>query len=279
MRAKKASKTTIAALAGASLLAAPVAAACGAGPTYEQWASTDGAAGRINLDEVQQAFEQSQSATDFEERVNRIYEGDGIILIRVDQDGERLTLEGWEDLNSSRAIEDASDDLLFSIVRDSQNQHEMRGYGANGYYRSGFGAGDFLFTYMLLSAFNPLGGRYGYYTPTARYDSLSRDRAQYRNTSSYRTQVSRNTGYFDRQKSFAGSQYDQASKNVSQSRQTYLNSRKASGTFRSSSTGVRSNWGSSSRGSSLGRPGSGFIGGGGAARLIGFRRASAGGGD
>ena len=269
MRTKKASKTTIAALAGASLLAAPVAVACGAGPTYEEWAATDGAAGRINLDEVQEAFKSSDSATQFEERVNQIYEGDGVILIRIDQDGERMTLEGWEDLNSSKQIEDGDDDLLFSIVRDSQNEHEMRGYGANGYYHSGFGAGNFLFTYMLLSAFNPMGGGYYYYTPTSRYDTISRNRAQYRGTSSYRTQVSRNTGYFDRQKTFAGSRYDQASKNVSQSRQTYLNSQKSTGGFRSSSSGVRSGWGSS-----LGRSGSGFTGGGGGARLVGVRRAS-----
>ena len=269
MRTKKASKSTIAALAGASLLAAPVAVACGAGPTYEEWAATDGAAGRINLDEVQEAFKSSDSATQFEERVNQIYEGDGVILIRIDQDGERMTLEGWEDLNSSKQIEDADDDLLFSIVRDSQNEHEMRGYGANGYYHSGFGAGNFLFTYMLLSAFNPMGGGYYYYTPTSRYDTISRNRAQYRGTSSYRTQVSRNTGYFDRQKTFAGSRYDQASKNVSQSRQTYLNSQKSTGGFRSSSSGVRSGWGSS-----LGRSGSGFTGGGGGTRLVGVRRAS-----
>ena len=269
MRTKKASRTTIAALAGASLLAAPVAVACGAGPTYEEWAATDGAAGRINLDEVQEAFKSSDSATQFEERVNQIYEGDGVILIRIDQDGERMTLEGWEDLNSSKRIEDADDDLLFSIVRDSQNEHEMRGYGANGYYHSGFGAGNFLFTYMLLSAFNPMGGGYYYYTPTSRYDTISRNRAQYRGTSSYRTQVSRNTGYFDRQKTFAGSRYDQASKNVSQSRRTYLNSQKSTGGFRSSSSGVRSGWGSS-----LGRSGSGFTGGGGGTRLVGVRRAS-----
>ena len=276
MRTKKAGKTTIAALAGASLLAAPVAAACDAGPTYEQWASTDGAAGRINLDEVQDAFKNSDSATEFEERVNQIYEGDGIILIRIEQDGERMTLEGWEDLNSSQSIEDASDDLLFSIVRDDQNEHEMRGYGANGYYHSGFGAGNFLFTYMLLSAFNPMGGGYYYYTPTSRYDSLSRNRAQYRGTGSYQTQVSRNTGYFDRQKTFAGSRYDQASRNVSQSRQTYLNSQRTTGSFRNSSTGVRSSWGGGARGSSFGRSGSGFTGGGGGGtRLTGVRRAGA----
>ncbi len=252
-------------LAGVSLLAAPVAAACDSGPSYEDWAATDGAAGRINLDEVQEAFKKSNSATDFEKRVNEIYEGDGIVLIRVEQDGSRTTLEGWEDLDKSKEIEDSNDDRLFSIVKDN-DQHEMRGYGANSYYYRPFGAGDFLFTYMILSSFGP---RYAYYTPTTRYDTISRDRANYRNTSSYRNQVSKNTSYFNNQKTFAGSSYDQASKNISSSRQSYLNSQRSTGSFKSSATGVRSSWGSSSRSSSLGRSSTGFTGGGGALRLIG----------
>ena len=130
----------MAALAGASLLAGPVAVACSQEPTYEEWAATDGAAGRINLDEIQEAFKKSDNPTDFEKRVNEIYEGDGIVLIRVDQDGDRMTLEGWEDLDKSGEIADASDDRLFTIVRD-HDEHEMRGYGANGYYRSHFGGG------------------------------------------------------------------------------------------------------------------------------------------
>ena len=100
----------MAALAGASLLAGPVAVACSQEPTYEEWAATDGAAGRINLDEIQEAFKKSDNPTDFEKRVNEIYEGDGIVLIRVDQDGDRMTLEGWEDLDKSGTIEDASDE-------------------------------------------------------------------------------------------------------------------------------------------------------------------------
>ena len=263
-------KSTMAMLAGVSLLAAPVAAACDSGPSYEDWAATDGAAGRINLDEVQEAFKKSDSATDFEKRVNEIYEGDGIVIIRVEQDGSRTTLEGWEDLDKSKEIEDANDDRLFSIVKDN-DQHEMRGYGSNGYYHNSFGAGNFLFTYMILSSFGP---RYSYYTPVTRYDSISRNRSNYRNGTSYRNQVSKNTSYFNKQKSFAGSNYDQASKNVSSSRQSYLNSQRSTGNFKSSATGVRSSWGSSSRGSSFGRSSSGFTGGGGTLRLIGFQRAS-----
>ena len=47
-----------------------------------------------------------------------------------------------------------------------------------------------------------------------------------------------------------------------------------SGSYKSSSTGVRSSWGSTSRGSSFGRTSSGFTGGGGSARLTGFTRPS-----
>ena len=275
LQKKRTRKTTFALLAGASLIAGPAIAACGSsGPSYEEWAATDGAAGRINLDEVQQAFKDAESPTDFEKRVNEIYEGDGIVLIRVEQDGDYMNLEGWEDLNKSKQIEDASDDRLFSIVRNHNREHEMRGYGANGYYHHGFGAGDFLFTYMLLSAFSPGFGGYYYATDPYRYNTISRDRTNYRNSSSYRSQVSKNSGYFNKQKSFAGSSYDQASRNVSSSRQTYMNNQKTSGSFKSSSTGVRSSWGSTSRGSSFGRTSTGFTGGGGSARLTGFARPS-----
>ena len=266
----RAKRSTIALLAGTSLLAAPVAAACSSGPSYEEWAATDGAAGRINLDEVQNAFRESDSASDFEDRVNRIYEGDNIILIKVDQDGERTVLEGWEDLNKSKGIEDGSDDLLFSIVREAE-QHEMRGHGANGYYRNSFGAGNFLFTYLLLSS---LGPRYTYITQPTRYGSISRNRSTYRNSGSYQTQVSKNSRYFRNQRTFAGSRYDQAGRNISSSRQSYLGTQRSTGSFKTSGTGVRSSWGSSGRGSSFGRSSGGFRGGGGATHVIGFQRRS-----
>ena len=74
---------------GGIVATAPLIAACGGGPSYEDWAATDGAAGRINLDDVQAAFKDSESATEFERRVNEIYEGDGLVLIRAKQDGEK----------------------------------------------------------------------------------------------------------------------------------------------------------------------------------------------
>ena len=253
-------------LAGTMVVAGPAAAACAPGPTFDEWAATDGAAGRINLDQVQEAFQKSKSPTEFERRVNEVYEGDGLVLIRSSQDGDTLVLEGFEDLDGNGAIDETADDVLFSIVKE-HDDHELRGHGANGYYRSSLGPGNFLFTYLLISSLT--GPRY-YSTPRSRVDTIRADRTSYRGSSGYKNQVSRNTNYFSRQKSFHGSRYDNAGKNLSQSRGSYLASNKSSSAFKKSSTGVRSRWGSSS---ASGRSG-GFSGGGGAQVVVGFKRGS-----
>ena len=161
---------------GGLVAGSPLIAACSSGPTiaYDDWAATDGAASRINLDDVQEAFKSSKSATEFERRVNEIYEGDGIIIIRALQDGERLTLESWEDLNGNNDIDESGDDRLFSIVKVNE-EYDMRGHGANGYYHSGFGGSGFLFGYLLASSFNR--GPYFYHTPANYGPTLRRRRA------------------------------------------------------------------------------------------------------
>ena len=262
--APKLRKLSTALFAGTVVAGAPLVAACSSGPSYDTWAETDGAAGRINLDDVQQAFKDSQSATQFEERVNEIYEGDGIILVRALQDDSQLTLEGWEDLNSSNEIEDARDDLLFTIVQ-KDDQHEMRGYHANSYYHSSFGPGSFLFGYMLATAFMP--GPYFYSTPVSRGSSIRQNRANYRSSSRYRSQVARNSSYTTRQQSFAGSRYQDSGRNLSSNRQSYQQTQRNSGAFRSSSsfTRLRSPGGGTSS-SFRSRSGS-FSGGGGKVNL------------
>ena len=245
---------------GGIVAAAPVMAACG-GPTYEDWAATDGAAGRINLDDVQEAFQNSESATEFERRVNEIYEGDGLVLIRAKQDGETLTLEGWEDLNGDNTIDDSTDDQLFSIVRNTNGDHEMRGHHANGYYHSYWGPGDFLFTYLLISAVTPRFGGYYYSTPPTRGGELRNQRTTYRNSSAYGRQTQRNASYNTKQSSFAGSRYQSSRGNVSSNRGSYQSTQRTSGSFRTSNTISRT---SSVRSSSRGFGG---FGGGGAMRV------------
>ena len=279
---RRISRLALAMSAGSALAGAPLLVACGpssSGPTYDQWAATDGAAGRINLDDVQLAFQQSTSATEFEKQVNEIYEGDGIILIRAQQDGDRLTLEGWEDLDANNQIDDATDDRLFAIIKEDE-QHQLQGYHANSYYHSHFGAGDFLFTYLLISSiggFGGFGGPYFYQTVPDRATDIRRDRASYRGSSRYDTQLNRNRQYTSRQQTFAGSRYQEAGRGVSSSRQTYQQTQRSSGAFRNSATVTRSSSISRSStigggsGSTISRSSSlgGFSGGGGRVQFCG----------
>ena len=266
---RKLGRRGFAMLAGTMVVAGPVAAACAPGPTFDEWAATDGAAGRINLDEVQEAFKKSKSPTEFERKVNEIYEGDGLILIRSSDDGDTKLLEGFEDLDGSGTIDETADDVLFSFVRKGQD-NELRGHGANGYYRSSFGGGNFLFTYLLLSSLT--GPRY-YNTPRSRAGTIRANRTSYRGSSGYRTQVSKNSSYFNRQKSFNSSRYNSASRNLSQGRTSYQNRSRSTGAFKNSTTGVRSRWGASS---ATRRSSRGFSGGGGAQIVVGFKRGRAG---
>ncbi len=248
---------------GGIVAAGPLIAACG-GPSYEDWAATDGAAGRINLDDVQEAFKNSESATEFEKRVNEIYEGDGVVLIRASQGEGTLTLEGWEDLDNDNVINEANDDQLFSIVRGADNEYDMRGHHANGYYNSHFGAGDFLFTYLIISSLS--GPRYYYSTPPSRGTDIRNQRSTYRNSSAYGGQTRRNASYNARQSSFAGSRYQSAKSNVSSTRGSYQSTQRTSGSFRTTSTYSRASSVRSSSG------GFGGYGGGGAFRVRrGFR--------
>ena len=264
--AKKLGKLGI--IGGGIIATGPLLVACG-GPTYEEWAATDGAAGRINLDDVQEAFKKSASVTDFEQRVNEIFEGDGILYIRAQKNEETgaLTLEGWEDLNGNNDIDDTQDDLLFSIVKEGE-QNNMQGHGSNGYYRRSFGGGDFLFTYLLLSSFSR--GPYFYHTPTTRSygNTQMTRRTGYRGSSRYTGQVSKNSTYFNNQKRFAGSQYQQAGRNQSTARRTYQTTQRTTAKFKGSGNVTRSTSGRATGGS-------GVRGGGGVMMVLkkGRRRA------
>ena len=249
------------------MAAAPVAAACSSGPSYEDWAATDGAAGRINLDDVQTAFKESESVTEFEKRVNEIFEGDGVVLIKAEQTETAFVLEGWENLDGNVRIDEGTDEKLFTITQKEDKSHEMRGYHANGYYHSSWGAGNFLFTYLLLSSF--AGPRYVYATPAGRGSpqyapsgaptaTPAPTRARFRGTA--RTSTGR--------RALPDRNYDSAGRNLSSARQSYQSRARSTGSFKSSGTGVRSSWGTSGRsGFSSSRSG-GFFGGGGGQAVL-----------
>jgi hypothetical protein len=238
-----------------------VASGCSFGPTYDDWATTTGAVGAINMDEVLGAFRNARSTADFERQVNQIYEGDGLVLVRVSRDGDRELLEGFEDLNRNNRIDASGDDLVFSIVREGDT-NRLQGHGVNGYYSRPFGGGGLLFGYIIGSSLSRQGVIYQTPQRDAR-GSLARQRASYRSSPRYSSQLSRNTAYFSRQPGFSGSKYVGRTTNVGSNRTSYMGAQKASGSFRSSGTQSRSGFGK------VGSRGGGARGGGGAQVLIG----------
>lgn len=248
-----------------SLVAGPAMVGCLA--SYEDWSSTDGALGRINMDDVQLAVERSENAEELEKRLNEIYEGNGLILVRSQIQGEVGTLEVWEDLDGDYTIDDLKDDKLCSVNRLSDGSYELVGHGANQHHHAYFGGGDFLFAYLLLNSVGGPSTGY-YYTHPGNGERMWDARATYRRSAAYRSQVQSNRGYAQRQGAFAGSKYRQATGRLSTSRTTYQSVQRSTGAFRTGSVVTRSGAVRSSAGFSSGR--SGGFGGGGAFRLRGL---------
>ena len=241
---RKASLGTAIAL-GAAVTAAPVQWACeteqSSAPTvdqsrYEQWSNTDAASGRINMHDVQQAFRDSPDAAAFEKRVNEIYEGDWLVLIRTSVNEDQVFLEGWEDLNGSGEIEDDADDQLFEISGKSGSEYRVRGQHVNSHYEERMGPGDFLLIYALISTMDPATGYYR--TPPGRIDGIHENRTVYRQTRGYRDQQSRNQAY---RTAYTGSKYQNSpGARTSLGRRTYQSTMRRSGSFGRSASYARS---------------------------------------
>ena len=228
---------------GAAVTAAPFQWACETEQTsaegesrYEQWSNTDAAAGRINMHDVQQAFRDSPDAAAFEKRVNEVYEGDWLVLVRTSVDQDRVFLEGWEDLNGSGEIEDGADDKLFEISGESGGEYHVRGQHVNSHYEERMGPGNFLLIYALVSTMNPATGYYR--TPPERVDLIYENRRVYRQTRDYRTQLARNQAY---RTAYTGSKYQSTpGARTSLGRRTYQSTMRRSGSFgRSASHAAR----------------------------------------
>jgi hypothetical protein len=201
---------------------------------YEAWAETDGAAGRINMEAVQQAFEQATDPSDFEIRVNEIYEGQHPILIRVHNVGQNQEVEGWEDLDDDGNIVDANDDKLFSLSRplSGQGQTTLRGHGSNSYYTHhypmGYPMGGFFTGYLMASMLTR-----PYYTPMANRTRIVNHVRSYRSSPAWAGRTAANRGYMSRARANPG--FAAASRSYSPARNSFRGSvRSSGGSFRSS---------------------------------------------
>lgn len=268
---------------GAVLLtaAAGLGVACGGvdtsgqGLSAKEWLETDGAAGRINMDDVQQAYREAfgpggKGLSWFEQRVNEIYEGDHLILIQSRRLADRVEVSGWEDLNDNKRLDENEDDKLFTISQELQDggAYEVRGHGANAYYVHQSPFDGFFIGYLLGQMFP--GGQTVYVTPPPRQDELAAYRGTWRSSPGYRAQQSRNVEYGRS----ASARYGGAvtAQPVSPARTSYQQRQVNSGGFRATTSASRSissgaKSGGGSKGSSAGKPGassgSGGVKGGG----------------
>lgn len=233
---------------------AAVGVACGGGSSREDgssasdWLQTDGANGRINLDDVHDAYKDSFDdkafqVEKFEQRVNEIYEGDKIVIIKVDKVGDEVQVSGWEDLNDNKTLDegegDGFDDKLFTITQQLKDGAGYRttGNGGNSYYNnSGGGFGNF-FAGMFLGQLL-FGGRTTYVMPPQRYDTVSTYRTSYREGSGYGGQQQRNQSYG----SGVSSRYGPSATTqpVSPARSSYQTRQTSTGGFRGSTSTSRS---------------------------------------
>ena len=206
------------------------------GSQYDDWLATDGSAGRINMEAVNAALNNSNNPTEFENRINQIYEGDNPVLVQVVDLGDgQKEVSGWEDLNGNGLLDKANDDKLFSAVVGEKG-HELKGHGSNSYYahHHSYGMGNGFFMGWMMG--HMMAG--GYTTPAARTQTIIRERTVYRNSPAYGTQRQANSRFTNQQKAANPQAFNRASKTQSGARSSYKASKQSS--MRGSSRGGKS---------------------------------------
>jgi len=233
----------------------------------EQWAETSGKAGQINMEAVEEAMKKSDNVSDFEKKVNEIYQGDEMVLVEVKNQGREQLVSGYADLNENLEIDSGSDDKLFTFRRwyeGDKPRYEMRGYGVNSYYYRPYPHGtNMLTTYLLVSALTrPMYSSPIYHTTVLQRQATRSYRTSYRQTPTYKNQVDTNRRYQTRMSSKHGTSYRKASPNANRQKwatQKGVNLNKATAT--SKSAGRRTGSSRSSWGSRSSRSGGSFRGG------------------
>lgn len=233
-------------VAGASLLGG-----CDESPQLmEQWLDAPGTMGFINLEEVQKSFQEAEEVGAFETRVNQVFEGDGLVrLQRQEKDGGYL-LQGCEDLNWDNAPGCQGDDLLFSLLV-AGGTATLVGEGVNRYYRSTF---DYPIAGRDPMRFPLPGGReeeerglvagssghyghyghyghHGYYTRWPSYDEPLRERAAYRTSPGFQSQVNRNADFEQRMSRQHGAAFANSINALSPQRRTDITTKSRSSMF------------------------------------------------
>jgi len=275
---KKSDKNKKLKILATSMASASILTSCGTKESKEikDWRKAPGTNGFINLGDVVEAFQKHRKVTDFEKRVNEIFEGDNLVVFKSGplQKSDRSGLApngfyyiAYEDLDKSGGVSSSSnfgsqaDDPLFRI-QVYKDQATLYGLGVNKYY-------EFSWTYKPAEEKKEEShyrshyaspyyhhwyhgrGWNSYYTPREKYSSNSKDRTNYRKSSDFINQVDKNTDWEKKVAREYGKSFTSSAGSQSTSRKSYIqktaSSNSITSTVRSNPTSqIRSSSGSSS---------------------------------
>jgi hypothetical protein len=121
-------------------MAAGAGAACSSEKTTDRWTTTENTTIKIDWDKVNEAYKAADGPTDFERRVNEIYEGDEVISVSVrDENDKTQVVTGFFDNNKDGKVDEP--EKIFTIKRELGNgeaKYQTVGHNAYGYYHSPF---------------------------------------------------------------------------------------------------------------------------------------------
>lgn len=244
----------------ATLLAVSLyAGGCGSRSTsnVEHYVSPqiEGASARINLEEVQKAFWETQGKdfntwmAAFEKRVNEVYDGKDVVSIDATKKDGHLVVTGYINSQKKEGYQ-PGDEKLFAIEQTGDalnNEMPYRVTQQDGgvYYQGHHSILDNPILQMMLIS-HMMGGWGGrYYTPYDRVVVLDRYRDSYRATPQYTAQQASNSGFFSRfkQKNGGGLQSTNSFGSTNFSANSANKRSWGGGTSASSPTGATSGWG------------------------------------
>ncbi|HEY9721602.1 MAG TPA: hypothetical protein V6D47_06290 [Oscillatoriaceae cyanobacterium] len=169
-----------------------------------------GETAKINLDQVQQAFNETKGADfdtwmgNFEKRVNQIYDGSDVVSIDADHKTGYLNVVGYVEKNQKPGYQ-SDEEKLFAIQQTGPSADAGVPYTVSGsdntpyytgYYPHSSGMSSFMEGMFFAHMMNGWGGNY--YTPYNQVSVLHHYRDDYRTTPAYHTQQASNKGFFSR---------------------------------------------------------------------------------
>jgi hypothetical protein len=242
----------------------------GCNKTEKQWENSPGTKGFINLDDVAETFKRNRDMISFQNRVNEIFEGDNLVVFKVDKTNSGFVMNASEDLNQDKAFSSGDDPLFVLTLKKHTNKSTvtLKGLGVNRYYSktwtydekrekayyNSYYHGHHHHGLAFFYWFGP--GRRswsGYHTTRKDYTTAANNRNNYRKSSEFKSQIKRNNSFDSSMSRKNGNRFVAAAAGTTMLRNSYIKSKKSSPSFKNNLASSKSTsaWGARAGSASL----------------------------